>query len=142
MSELLSGKSQQEVVSTAVSFSCKKGISFKMALAVSKACTDSSNLTFRLFSVETSGDYLRRLEIAVSGSIIAPDADSSVIHVKPMASADVQKQDESSYACSFDCKLCKEFSRLPSIISVSTPTWTDPLASFLNFKSSYFNRGL
>jgi hypothetical protein len=84
IADLLENRSMLEVVSDDVIFTCRHGISFALNLAVSKASSQTSELTFRFQPVKMVGECRCSIEIKVCGSIIAPDRQRSHVKLKPV----------------------------------------------------------
>lgn len=115
-----------------------------MVLSVCRTSLDSPALMLRLIPVDVAGDYLKRLEMRVSGAAIAPDTEGSVLSLNLGGSCSDSNValDGQVAEPGFNVGQCPHFHCLPSVVSVSTPQWVEPLASFLDFKRMHFSQHL
>jgi hypothetical protein len=131
ITDLLEGSSL-EAAGVPVRFRCKYGVSFALQLVVSKAFSDSPELTFRLDFVESLGaKYLAPAEIEISGSIIAPDMASSIVKLKTVTcgSHSGKAEEDSEFAAGpTNSKFCLNwlnFKELTSLVRVRVPRWLE-----------------
>lgn len=129
IADLLENGSVREVVSDDVICTCRHGISFALNLAVSKASSGTSELTFRVLPLKMIGPCRSTVEIKVCGYILAPDPKSSIVRLKrilggtrvPQTPAIVEEEPDEASPAALDSKRSTEwlhFSRLLSVIRI------------------------